>query len=351
MSDLLKKGHSFDWTPAAAEAFEKVKKALVSDPVLASPDYSQPFAIQTDASDSGIGGVLVQGSGETEKGIAYFSQKLSAAQKKYQTTERECLAVIAGIDKFRPYIEGVHFTVVTDHASLQWLQNLKDPSGRLGRWALRLQPYNFTLIHRPGRLMTVADALSRAVESLDILGFAQSDDKWYNRLKQAVVKDPDKYAQYKVEDDLLYKHCTYSPIRFDVSSWRLVVPTDKRDEILKKCHDDPLSSHGGRHKTKDRVSRDYYWPKINESITSYVRNCSVCSVMKPSNIVQRAPMGTLENTTRPWQALYVDFVGPFPRSKGGFVYIFVVVDSFSKFVHNAHPPHAHCYGKWHNKVP
>lgn len=336
LSDLLKKGRAFEWTPAAAEAFDHIKKVLVSDPVLASPDYTKPFTIQTDASDCGIGGILVQGSGETEKVVAYFSQKLSAAQRKYQTTERECLAVIVGIEKFRPYIEGVHFTVVTDHASLQWLQNLKDPSGRLARWALRLQPYNFTLIHRPGRLMTVADALSRAVEAIDILGFAQTKDKWYNRLRQAVVTDPGKYPQYKVEDELLYKHCSYSPKRVEINSWRLVVPYEKRDEILKRCHDDPLSAHGGRHKTIDRVSRDYYWPKMYASITSYVRNCTTCSAMKTSNVVQRAPMGERENTDRPWQALYVDFVGPFPRSKGGFVYLFVVVDAFSKFVH-IHP--------------
>lgn len=336
LSDLLKKGRVFEWTSAAAEAFQNIKTVLVSDPVLASPDYSQPFVIQTDASDSGIGGVLVQGSGETEKVVAYFSQKLSSAQRKYQTTERECLAVIVGIEKFRPYIEGVHFTVVTDHASLQWLQNLKDPSGRLGRWALRLQPYNFTLVHRPGRLMTVADALSRSVESFDILGFVQSNDKWYNQLKQSVLKDPDKYAQYKIEDGLLYKHCTYGANRIDASSWRLVVPADKRNEILKKCHDDPLSAHGGRHKTIDRVSRDFYWPKMYEAITRYVRSCGVCSAMKTTNVIQTAPMGTLANTSRPWQALYVDFIGPFPRSKSGFVYIFVVVDSFSKFVH-IHP--------------
>lgn len=123
ISNLLKKGKQFVWTDAASEAFERIKSVLVSEPVLASPNYDQPFIIQTDASDTGIGGVLVQGTGESERAIAYFSQKLSASQRKYQTTERECLAVIVGIEKFRPYIEGTHFTVVTDHASLQWLQN------------------------------------------------------------------------------------------------------------------------------------------------------------------------------------------------------------------------------------
>lgn len=156
---------------------------------------------------------MVQGTGDQEKAVAYFSQKLSATQQKYQTTERECLAVIVGIEKLRPYIEGTHFTVVTDHASLQWLQNLKDPSGRLAKWALSLQPYDFTLVHSPGRLMAVADALSRAVVSIDVARFAETRDDWYTKLKEKVSRDPDQYPQYKVEKELLYKHCSCSPNR------------------------------------------------------------------------------------------------------------------------------------------
>lgn len=187
----------------AIAAFGQIKAALVAHPVLASPDYSKPFILQTDASDTGVGGVLVQGTGAEERVIAYFSQKLSSTQRKYQTTERECLAVIVGIEKFRAYIEGAHFTVVTDHASLQWLQNLKDPAGRLGRWALRLQPYNFNLVHRPGRLMVVADALSRAIEIVDVEAFAQTTDSWYKRMVQRVKLEPNKYPSFKLEDGIL----------------------------------------------------------------------------------------------------------------------------------------------------
>lgn len=333
ISDLLKKGRAFAWTQAAEEAFQKLKDALISEPVLASPDYTKPFTIQTDASDFGMGAVLVQGSGEDERVVGYHSQKFTATQQKYMTAERECLAVLSGIEKFRPHIEGVHFTVVTDHASLLWLQNLKDPSGRLARWALRLQPYNFTLVHRPGRLMVVADALSRAVETIDAFGIAGSTDGWYNNLKLRVRQDPDKHPQFKFENDLLFKHCSYGSQRLDGGSWRLVVPADKRKEVLFKCHDDPLSAHGGRHRTIDRVTREYYWPKMYQYITKYVRSCAVCRASKPTNAIQRAPMGEPTDAERPWQSLYVDFVGPFPRSKSGFCYLFVAVDAFSKFVH------------------
>lgn len=185
----------------------------------------------------------------------------------------------------------MHFTVVTDHALLQWLQNLKDPSGRLARWALRLRPYNLTLVHRPGRFMTVADALSQSVDAIDVTCFAKSDDRLYKDLKSAVSLEPDKYSQYKIKNEMLYKHCSYNSHGLDQSIWRLVVPKETRDEVLKQCHDDPLSAHGGRHKTIARVSQDFYWPKMYECVSRYVRNCQVCSATKSTNIVQRAPMG------------------------------------------------------------
>lgn len=170
--NLLRKGVKFEWSEQADAALTQIKTMLMSQPLLSNPDFTKPFIIQTDASDTGIGGVLVQGSGDDEHVVAYYSHKLNAAQRKYQTTERECLAVIVGIEKFRAYVEGVHFTVVTDHASLLWLQNLKDPGGRLGRWALRLQPYDFNLTHRPGRLMVVAEATPCHSHKLLTLGIS-----------------------------------------------------------------------------------------------------------------------------------------------------------------------------------
>lgn len=336
LSDILKKGRTFAWSDNAQRALEGIKAALVSPPVLATPDFSQPFIIQTDASDCGIGGVLVQGTGDDERVVAYYSQKLSATQQKYQTTERECLAVIVGIEKFRAYIEGVHFTVITDHASLQWLQNLKDPCGRLGRWALRLQPYNFTLVHRPGRMMVVADALSRSVETIDASSFVHTSDAWYVRMCEKVQQHADRYTQYRCENGVLLKHCSETPQRMDREKWRIVVPSDKRTDVLRECHDAPLSAHGGKHKTIDRVSRRYCWPKMHAQISRYVHDCEVCRANKPANVVQRAPMGDRILANRPWQALYIDFVGPMPRSKGGFTYLLVVVDAFTKFVH-VHP--------------
>ena len=338
LTELTKKGRTFKWTEEADKALSEIKNALVSEPVLTNPNYNEPFTIQTDASDLGMGGVLVQGEGKgKERVIAYMSAKFSPSQRKYSTTERECLAVITAIEKFRHYIEGSKFKVITDHASLLWLKNLKDPTGRLCRWALRLQPYDFELVHRKGTQMVVADALSRAIETIDISSFSKSSDNWYNLLRKKIIENSQKYPQYRVEQDRLYKICTNNKTRYGyISKWKVVVPESERRHVIDECHSNPLSAHGGYHKTVDRVKRDYYWPQLDKQVRDFVRQCEVYNSIKPSNHINKAPMGNFRDPARPWHMLYLDFIGPLPRSKNGHSHILTVVDSFSKFVH-AHP--------------
>lgn len=325
ITDLLKKSKSkFIWTPEAESAFNDLKSALISAPVLRTPDFTKPFIIQADASDRGVGAILVQKYDEQECVITYMSQKLSTAQTKYTTTEKECLAVILAIEKFRPYIEGVKFTVISDHASLQWLTNLKDPSGRLARWALRLQQYDFELLHRKGKFMVVPDALSRVFE-LEI-----SDDTWYCDLSNKIKTFPSEYPNFQIIDNLVYKYV--KSMNSQEFGWRLVAPSSMRKEILMDCHDSPKSSHGGVRKTLYKIKTRYYWPTMSKDVKMYVKCCEVCQTCKPVNYVLRGEMGQPKNPQSPWKMLSVDLVGPLPRSKGGFSYILVVLDVFSKFV-------------------
>ncbi|UYV66441.1 hypothetical protein LAZ67_4001687 [Cordylochernes scorpioides] len=127
LNDLLKKDSAFNWNQEEQNAFEALKSALISEPALGHFDYSSPTEIHTDASNYGIGAVLVQIQKGKERAIAYASRTLNKAEKNYSTTEMECLAIIWAINKFRPYVFGQPFTIVTDHHSLCWLTNLKDP--------------------------------------------------------------------------------------------------------------------------------------------------------------------------------------------------------------------------------
>ena len=161
LNPLTKKNVPFVWTVACAEAFDKLKRALVSAPILAYPNFREPFLLFVDASSTGIGFTLAQIQNGKEVVIAYNGRGLNQAEQNYSTTEREALALVEGIKKFQPYLHNHKFTVVTDHSSLCWLMNVKDTSGRHARWALLLQQFDFNIVHRPCRIHGNAVCLSR----------------------------------------------------------------------------------------------------------------------------------------------------------------------------------------------
>lgn len=330
ITDLLKNPNGkFKWTEEAESAFNVLKKALTSAPILATPDFNLKFTIQTDACDDGMGAVLTQVQDGAERVIEFMSQKFSSAQKKYSTTEKECLAVILAVEKFRCYIEGVEFEVITDHASLRWLHNLKDPAGRLARWAVRLQAYNYTLLYRKGKLNVVPDALSRSVGCLDLLGDDFSVDKNYVSLKNKILSDPDSFPNFSVQDNVIYKYVnSRSTNRY---SWKVLVPANLRSSLLKSNHDDSKASHCGIAKTIARIKHQYYWPSMGNEIKDYVRKCEICQVTKYPNITMRNEMGKQKEPSRPWEMISIDLIGPLPRSKKGNNYILVIIDVFTKF--------------------
>ena len=159
---LQKKNVHFSWTESCQKAFEQIKQLLISSPTLRFPNFEREFIVMCDASNVGVGSILSQiDDDKNEYVISYASRALSAEERNYSTTEKECLAVLFSIKTFRPYLHGTFFTIVTDHGSLTWLMNLRDANGRLARWSLQLQGYTFTIRHRPGREHANADALSR----------------------------------------------------------------------------------------------------------------------------------------------------------------------------------------------
>ena len=150
---------------ACEGAFRTLKAALISAPVLAYPTREGHFTLSTDASHVGVGAVLEQDQEEgrqvTKRIIAYTSKTLSDMQRRYCTTNKELLAVVMAIELFRYYLRGRHFTVVTDHASLTWLRNFREPEGMVARRIVGLQPFDFAIVHRPGKHLSPTDGLSR----------------------------------------------------------------------------------------------------------------------------------------------------------------------------------------------
>ncbi|GBM50529.1 Retrovirus-related Pol polyprotein from transposon 17.6 [Araneus ventricosus] len=150
------------WTEDCEKAFNSLKQALASQPVLHSPDYNRQFILQTDASDNGIGVVLSQvNEDDKEHPIVYLSRKFSDVEKRYCVSEKECAAIIFGIQRLKYYLDGQAFTIVTDHNPLTWLKTNASKNARILRWSLALQPFNFVITHRRGTQHKNADALSR----------------------------------------------------------------------------------------------------------------------------------------------------------------------------------------------
>ncbi|GFV19928.1 retrovirus-related Pol polyprotein from transposon 17.6 [Trichonephila clavipes] len=219
-----------------------------------------------DASGYGIGAVLVQIQNNVEKVIAYASRTLTKAEKNYSTTERECLAIVRATNKFRPYIFGKHFTVVTDHHSLCWLMNLKDPSGRLARWALRLQEHDFDVKYKTGKKHSDADALSRNPVEEE----TETSDKFFSSHDEK--NDPDGKL------------------------WLPVIPKHLRADILRHFHDAPHRGHLCFAKTYDRIRKRFYWP------------------------------GMYRNVVRSFHRIEIDLLWRFPKSAHGNKWIIVCTD-------------------------
>lgn len=339
LTDLMRKSAKFTWSADAQNAFEKLKECLCSAPILSHADFQRPFVIQCDASTSGIGGVLYQlDDSGLEHPIAYVSKKLNSAQRNYSITELECLAAVESIKRFRAYVEGHPFKVITDHASLKWLLNQKDLSGRLARWSLKLQAFDFSIEHRKGKLNIVPDALSRcnatdcilAAIDLDSPEFQTED---YRDLMRTVETNKSRLPDLEICNGKLYKYvpnCLGTPC--GDSQARLWIPSTMTAELIRSAHDDVTSAHLGVAKTLERLRRHYFWPGMSADVYNYVTSCETCKMTKTPNKTLRTTMGNQIPVERPFQRLCVDLIGPYPRSKSGNVMALVVLDAFTKFV-------------------
>jgi transposase len=332
LSRLLRKNQRWIWSDEQKSAFEAIKCALTSAPVLTCPDFSQPFYIQCDSSNVGIGCTLGQKYNGNDKVIAYFSRGLTDLERKYSTCEKECLAVVCAVRRFRPYIEGYKFFVYTDCQALKWLHKLDNPSGRLARWSLELQQYNFEVLYRKGTLNSVPDALSRIPEASNQPIAATSEVRdWYDNMMHRVRENPSAHPTYRENNGVLFHRKYRRRKGIDSCEWQMCVRLSDIPRVLEENHCEPTAGHLGRFKTVARISAKYFWPGMYKDISNFVKQCASCQrhkveSKKPGGLMRIRPVQDI------WQSVSSDLIGKLPYSSRGNQYLLLFQDNFSKYV-------------------
>lgn len=335
LTDLTRKDQVFRWGEPQQRAFDALKLAITSAPVLQLPDPDKPFVLETDASDFAMGAVLSQDQGNGLRPVAFESRKFGVHELNYAVHEKEMLAIIHAFTVWKCYLEGRHTTVYTDHASLQYFSTQTSLTRRQARWMELLQSYDHVIRYKPGKDNIVADAISRRPDlQLAALTAAEPPAEFLQSVKQGYTTDA-FYTNGQLRSNPLFEqqddlwHFTSHGQR------RLCIPDvpELRSQILHECHDSAISGHFGEAKTLRAVSRHFYWPHMPATVRRYVRTCVPCQRNKPS---QQLPGGLLQPLAVPdkrWESVSMDLITQLPKTKAGHDAIFVVVDRLSKMVH------------------
>lgn len=327
LTQLLKKD-SFLWNDEAQQAFDQLKQAMITVPVLAMPDFDKEFVIETDASGKGIGAVLMQEG----RPVAYMSQTLSDRAQGKSVYERELMAIVIAIQKWRPYLLGRHFQVHTDQKSLKFLTEQRVMGEDQQKWIAKLIGYDFEVKYKPGKENNAADALSRQMTYATITTVqcevwegledeVQNDEK-LKVLVQALVGDPLSHPGYQLKGGRLYHE------------GRVVIPKNspRIAWLLHEFHATAVGGHSGYLRTYKKISGLVYWEGMRKQIKEYVQACEVCQqnkyqTLKPGGLLQPLPI-----PKQIWADISMDFIGGLPKVQGTDT-IMVVVDRLTKYAH------------------
>ena len=377
LTRLTRKGTKFVWTADADAAFKKLKDCMLQVPILTFPYPDRPCIVDTDSSDVAYGSVLSQVVDGQERPIAFFSRVMSTSQTNYCATRRELLAVIASLQHFRHYLLNVPVILRTDHHSLKWLKTFKRPEGILARWLETLSEFDITIEHRPGRIHSNADGLSRqnckqcwgklpktpwidelerANECTHPLGLhalqllpelsdetvtdLQNDDSslgpiraWLEMSYEPTV---DNLRQLPPEGRKIWTQRTTLTLVNDVlvrktdSETHLVVPDALRKRLFESAHSGPLAAHLGFDRTIAQLRPYYYWPDMAKNVTNWCRSCDICARSRGPPPRAHASMHKVI-AAAPMDMVAIDILSGLPTASDGSTCILVAVDYFTKW--------------------
>lgn len=339
LSTLLDEKIKFVWTSAQQEAFEALKKKLVTAPILMYPDTKKAFVLKTDASNAAIGAELLQvGEDGRLHPVAFSSHKLKTTQLNWPTREKELFSIFTAVKAWKPYLNnGSQTLVFMDHKTLTSLLTQKEHTGRVWRWLEYLQQYDLRIVYEPGKRMVVPDALSRppAIKKLilDTTGLSEFIKKGYNEdlalsnvIKQ-LKQDADSFPPYRLKNDFLFI------LSKDDETERLVLPEKSKviAFVLSELHGSSLSSHLGTKKTLEVVRRNYYWKKMRDDVHDLVKKCDICQRAKNSK-TKSGLSQPLPPPSKPFEEISLDLLCELPKTSRGCDSILLVVDRLSKYL-------------------
>jgi len=332
LTNLLKLNTKFYFGEEEKRAFNCLKDVLCDRPVLQLYKVNVATELHTDASIDGYGAILLQKNEEDGAfhPVYYASGKTSTAERRYTSYELEVLAITKALVKFRVYLLGINFKIVTDCRAFTLTMNKKDLCVRVARWALLLEEFDYTIEHRPGQSMKHVDALSR--NTLPECMFVEERGGLTVKFKQAQQNDSEvknvidavkggKVSGYVIKNDLLFKVRDGDIL--------LVVPRSMRTEVIKRTHD---QGHFSVAKTEALLSRDYFIPNAKSKIERLIQNCVTCILAERKRGKQEGHLNMIEKGELPLDTFHIDHLGPLPTTRKSYKYIFAVVDAFAKFV-------------------
>ena len=336
LTNQLKKG-AFQWNSSAQQAFDNLKTALVTAPVLALPDFNKVFVVETDASKEGIGAVLMQDSHP----LAFLSKALGPRWQNLSVYEKELLAIVCAVQKWEQYLCGSHFIIKTDQKSLKWLlqQRISTPFQHF--WLSKLMGFDYEIQYKGGTENVVADALSR-VQGSEILCLAISvvDSDLRQKIINAYNGDGQlqtviqqiqqgvQHPKFQLLDNLLRR------------KGKIVVGLDLelRKALMAWQHSSPEGGHAGRDITLHRLQQLFYWSGMSKDVRQFVKQCLICQASKYDTSAYPGLLQPLPIPNEVWIDVSMDFITGLPNSNGKEV-ILVVVDRLSKYSHFIALPH------------